>query len=215
MGDPKRDLKGVGSLRRLIELYPDNLEYITECHRCTQKHLNLSDTLIDKSESQKSSKTMNGELKFVFESDIEIVNYFNKNQYDLKYISFKREQFDIHASNHTSLMFDTINYEISNMLLNKFNNKTEIVIARLAYYYTNKLIKEFQEGLDKRAAMNKVFNCIQLEKKEYAKIISHLKEDNAVERILVNSIESIEGCEGDKCLFILTTDLAEYILGKK
>jgi DNA helicase IV len=35
------------------------------------------------------------------------------------------------------------------------------------------------------------------------------------DKVVVNSIDSIKGQEGKKCVFILTTDLAAYLFGEK
>ena len=52
----------------------------------------------------------------------------------------------------------------------------------------------------------------------YAKIIdliSKKTQNNRKEVISISSIDVIKGQEGNKCLFILTNDLAEYMFGKK
>ena len=38
---------------------------------------------------------------------------------------------------------------------------------------------------------------------------------NTEEKIIISSIDSIKGQEGKNCLFVLTTDLASYLLGTK
>jgi ATP-dependent exoDNAse (exonuclease V) beta subunit len=64
--------------------------------------------------------------------------------------------------------------------------------------------------------MGVLFNRNRLEKKDYARIIQIVQHSEIEKKgIYVNSIESIKGREGCNCLFILTADLAEYLLGKK
>ena len=41
------------------------------------------------------------------------------------------------------------------------------------------------------------------------------RESKINQGLIVNSIDSIKGLEGNKCLFILTTDLAEYLFKQK
>lgn len=48
IGDPKQDLKGYGTLRDLIELFPNNIDYLANCHRCASVHLKLSNYFISK-----------------------------------------------------------------------------------------------------------------------------------------------------------------------
>ncbi|PGB07785.1 hypothetical protein [Bacillus toyonensis] len=42
-----------------------------------------------------------------------------------------------------------------------------------------------------------------------------MRENPIVSGVLVKSIDSIKGLEGDRCLFIVTTDLASYLFGEK
>ncbi|MFH5185410.1 hypothetical protein ACHHV8_23695 [Paenibacillus sp. TAB 01] len=55
---------------------------------------------------------------------------------------------------------------------------------------------------------------IELTRQDMVKLGEQLKihrEAHLNKGILVNSIDSIKGLEGGKCLFILTTDLTEYL----
>ena len=47
MGDPKQDLKGYKCLKNLIEKYEDSVKYIGICHRCPQRHLVLSNSIVN------------------------------------------------------------------------------------------------------------------------------------------------------------------------
>ncbi|MFJ6034507.1 hypothetical protein [Bacillus toyonensis] len=42
-----------------------------------------------------------------------------------------------------------------------------------------------------------------------------MRENPIVSGVLVKSIDSIKGLEGDRCLFIVTTDLASHLFGKR
>lgn len=65
--------------------------------------------------------------------------------------------------------------------------------------------------------MKEIFSSIHLDEQDYAKIIQALQLTDEIDKgkIYVNSIESIKGQEGYNCLFVLTTDLAEYLFLKK
>ena len=71
MGDPKQDLKGFKCLRNLMSIYKQNVRYISECHRCPQLHLELSNRLVD-------------------ENEIDCRTLIESQKYDLMYISQKK-----------------------------------------------------------------------------------------------------------------------------
>lgn len=89
MGDPKQDLKGFKCLRNLMSIYEQNVRYISECHRCPQLHLELSNRLVDKNEKQKSEKD-SGQLSVYYESEIDCHTLIERQKYDLMYISQKQ-----------------------------------------------------------------------------------------------------------------------------
>ncbi len=216
MGDPKQDLKGFGNLRKLVELYPENVHYITECHRCPQMHLKLSNTLVCDAENQNSQKTQ-GALKVIFESDISTRNFINESSFDLIYISAKNTRFETHDQENTSTRFETLNHELRIVLAKIYSGRSNTVIARAAYYYAIILIRSYQITHDAQKTMKAIFTSIRLSTSDYARIIQALQinDDNNNEKISVHSIDSIKGQEGYNCLFILTTDLAAYLFAKK
>lgn len=95
MGDPKQDLKGFNCLRNLMETYEQNVRYISECYRCPQLHLQLSNHLVDENEKQKSEKEY-GQLSVYFESEIDCHTLIENNKYDLMYISKKQGIYETH-----------------------------------------------------------------------------------------------------------------------
>jgi len=217
MGDPKQDLKGFGNLRKLVEICPENVNYITECHRCPQKHLDVSNLIVRKDENQKSQKS-SGTLSIIFESESDIRELIDISCFDLKYISAKNERFETHNQEDSSTCFDTLNHEIGIALTNLLSDSSEITVARCAYYYAGKLINSYQKTHNAKKTMSDVFSILRFSKQDYAKIIQALQltEEKINEgKILVSSIESIKGKEGNNCFFVLTTDLAEYLFAKK
>lgn len=216
MGDPKQDLKGFGSLRQIMFDYSENIIYLNTCHRCPQNHLDMSNSIIQTTEWQTSEKKY-GDLSFVFESDIDVSSYNEQQKFDLLYISKKNDRYDTHSNLNETLQFDSLHFALKERISELYSNKEELVIRKVAYYYTNKLINIYHESLDSKKAMKaiKVFN--DGNKKAYAKIISALEIVNihCVEKICVNSIDAIKGQEGKSCLFVLTTDLAAYLFKEK
>jgi len=85
MGDPKQDLKGHKCLKRLIEKCEDSVNYIGICHRCPQKHLELSNSIVNNQEQQHSDKE-GGLITIWFENDKSCNDLINEEEFDLCYI---------------------------------------------------------------------------------------------------------------------------------
>lgn len=216
MGDPKQDLKGFNSLRALMEGYPDKVTYIHICHRCPQNHLNISNSIIPKAEWQQSEKTF-GSIKVEFEEELNVRDYILSSNFDLKYISQQNDRYATHGERETILQLESLFYELTDIIAELSENKNELSIRKLAYYYTNKLIDRYHQTQDLGKAIKDSITFIKGDKKAYAKIINALKlnEVSKNQRILVDSIERIKGQEGKNCLFILTIDLAAYLFRDK
>lgn len=215
IGDPKQDLRGTNSLRMLLNEFNEDVEYITECYRCPQNHLDISNTLIPQNEWQYSDKKY-GTISVFFESDTDMVTFFNSNSFDLKYISEKNQRYST-RNDDKDLRFRTLFYEITCMLNHALNNKDELQIKQGAYYLATKLIEKYKETGNEKEAMRILNNFIKNDKQTYSKIISSLtigKDENS-NQISLSSIDSIKGQEGTDCLFVLTTDLASYLFQEK
>ncbi|MDT2471679.1 UvrD-helicase domain-containing protein [Enterococcus avium] len=216
IGDPKQDLKGTNSLRLLIEEFTEDVEYIKECYRCPQNHLDISNTLIPKSEWQYSEKSY-GTISVIFQSDIDLSTFFNSNSFDLKYISEQNKEYST-KNDMNNLRFRTLFYEVTYMLNHSLKNKDELRIKQVAYYLTTKLISKFKETNNEKEAMKIISPYIKGDKQTYAKIISSLKigyNEEETTKIFLSSIDSIKGQEGMNCLFVLTNDLAAYLFQEK
>lgn len=216
VGDPKQDLKGFRNLRVLVDSYPDRVEYITECHRCPQRHLLLSNTLVCKNEQQSSQKSQ-GDVRVVFESDLSVQAFIDESGVDLMYISKKNNRFDTHKAISKSAAFDILYDELISVLAAKQRNSSGSDIERCAFYLADGLIDKSKEYRDPGRAMSAMFLSYRLDKKEYARVIACLQmvNDSDERKTQVNSIESIKGREGNNCLFILTGDLAPYFFMEK
>ena len=218
MGDPKQDLKGHKYLRKLVEEYPDDVEYSTICHRCPQKHLNLSNLIIPDNEKQHSEKN-NGSVVVYFASEKNIAELIDENNFDLKYISKKQGIYDTHTNEEKEDNKEALCEEISIAMRNEHPSISDLTLMRGSYYLAEKLLFNFERCKDKKSAMNQTFSHNPLnDKKAYGRIINLIPEEKEMEKsevIYVSSIDIIKGQEGKKCLFILTTDLAAYLLGGK
>lgn len=214
VGDPKQDLHGFGNLRLLSGNKDTKVEYINRCYRCPMKHLKISNTIVDDNEIQ-NSDIDGGLIKIRFETDIsDIGAYIKAEEFDLAYIVKRNSRFDTHVNKQEGL-FDGL-YHLMLELIPRYFEGSELVLRRYSYCAANCFIADTENGKDLSRIVKKIFKG-NIEKKEYAQIgslINNVQSNNA--NVLVSSIESIKGQEGDNCLFILSKDLASYLfLDKK
>lgn len=220
-GDPKQDVKGFNCFRDIIN-NTDNVTYISECHRCPQKHLNLSNTLATENEKQIADEgKSDGNLEIVFESDLDdIKNYINSSNYDLCFISKKYHQFCTHRANKDD-RFEKLYYFVFQAMAEKYcRQRSEIERKRFAFSITENMLKDYDlsGNAEKQISYyvnNGTFDL--LNKKNYYQMISSFsaKPSEADDTIIVRSIEIIKGLEAERCLFILTPDLAPYLFKTK
>lgn len=221
-GDPKQDVKGHGCFRAIIDASKD-VHYIPFCHRCPKKHLELSNTLASDSEKQIADEdNAEGSIDVVYESDIENVNQFlNDGNYELQFISMKRDRFETHEIKKVEHRFETLLYEVNKAVTDKWRGRmSEMEINRSAFYITERMLERFDTGDDAGAIIRRwvnkgMFN--RLEKQRYAQMAKAFKVvDIPMPKVpVIPSIESIKGLEAKRCLFILTTDLASYLFREK
>lgn len=220
-GDPKQDVRGLGQFRKIIKM-TDDVNYIPECHRCPQKHLNLSNLLACDSEKQEAdADKADGSIEIIFESNIEDMKTFlTEGKYGLQYISSKLYGFDTHEKREGKNQFEKLHYEVHRNMIEKWKkSETEIEIERVAFYITECMLKEYSNEKMPAAIISewigKAFD--ELDKKKYAQMIDAFdaREKKGADVINVSSIEKIKGLEAERCLFILTTDLAPYLLQEK
>lgn len=214
VGDPKQDVHGFGNLRMLLQNKNAEVEYINWCYRCPMKHLRISNTIVDDNEIQESDID-GGLVQIQFETDIsDISEYIKSEKFDLAYIVKKNSRFDTHAIKQEGL-FDGL-YHLMLELIPKYFEDSDLVLHRYSFWAANCFIDDTEKGKDLSKIVKKVFKG-KIEKNEYAQIGSLINNvQNNCANVLVNSIESIKGQEGDNCLFILSKDLASYLfLDKK
>lgn len=220
-GDPKQDVRGLGQFREIIKK-TDGVNYIVECHRCPQKHLNLSNRLASETERQiAADDSAYGSLTIVFESEIEdMKSFLTEVKYGLRYISSRRDRFDTHEKREGKNRFENLYHEVHRHMLVKWKGiKSEIEVERIAFYITECMLKDYADGNTPAAIISKwagkAFDS--LEKKKYAQMAFAFdsEKEKTTDAIVVSSIEKIKGLEAERCLFILTTDLAPYLFGGK
>lgn len=221
-GDPKQDVKGFGRFRHIIDNTSD-VHYIQDCHRCPQVHLDLSNTLASDNEKQVADcENAAGSLEIVFESDLaDVKRYIKSANYGLCYISQKNERFNTHGAKEVGDRFETLRHEVFRAMAEKWQGQiTDIEIERAAYYVTEKILESYEQTGDAGAQIsywvkNGAFD--QLSRQRYAQMATAIstRETETADAIVVRSIEIIKGLEAERCLFILTSDLAPYLFRTK
>lgn len=217
MGDPKQDLKGHKCLRKLIEKYPEAVEYFNLCHRCPQKHLDLSNTIVTDEETQYSQKN-SGLIMVCFASEKKIDELIAEKNFDLKYISRKQDVYETHLERKNKDVREKLSKEIYSLLYLNNSDNSELYFKKYSYYLAEKLLSNYVVYKDRKIAIDNTFKEeISNDKKtKIFNLIPEITENKENKDIVyVNSIDSIKGQEGNNCLFILTTDLAAYLFGDK
>ena len=219
-GDPKQDVKGHGCFRALIDTC-GNVEYQSECHRCPPSHLLLSNTLASDLEQQTADPDRrNGEVSILFEADLDVADHITKHGYGLCYISHKNDRYETHATVASDGRLRTLHHEILRAIGDKYGSTlNDLEKNRYAYYAASSMIEAVANG---DAPSNVVGKCINAgffdyDNKRFARMCDVFtgNGDAGDDKIVVSSIEAIKGLESEKCLFILTTDLAPYLFGEK
>ncbi|RXG07691.1 hypothetical protein EO768_15780 [Bacillus cereus] len=216
VGDPKQDLRGRNELRNLIEKYPQYVQYKVENHRCPMLHVQFSNKFVLEQEKQEYQTAEVGSLSYLFEQDINISNFFRDEPFDYVYIYQKNERF---VTNPNDLGFakDSLKHEL----------KTVVKKSKVKREHVDQVVFILQKGIQKNVRKQgnwEVINglgkalSLKLTKEDKARMYAVLelcKESNKVEGVIVNSIDKVKGLEGDRCLFIVTTEISDYIFQNK
>jgi hypothetical protein len=217
MGDPKQDLKGHKCLKSLVEKNKESVDYIGVCHRCPQKHLLLSNSIVNNQEQQYSDKE-GGLITIWFEKDKPCSELINEEKFDLCFISKKYGKFETHGEETSKSIPTALSEEIESEMRKLHPDKSELDLLRASYYYAELLLENYAATHDKMKAMSETFKYEKLNKKGYGIIINMLSDNSFTqgeEKVVINSIDNIKGQEGKNCVFILSTDLAAYLFGDK
>lgn len=216
VGDPKQDLRGRNEFRHLIKSYSRLVEYKRENHRCPISHVKLSNKYVQKEERQEYQTEEVGNINYLFEKDINISNFFDDQAFDYIYIYQKNERY-ITNSKDREAHKKLLGYELKCLLQkSKFaENQVEKRVFVLFRWVQKNLASKNNWGI-----INGISNLLSLElsSQDKARMIAALdfnRESSNAEGIIVDSIDKVKGLEGNSCLFILTTELAEYFFQNK
>ena len=219
-GDPKQDIRGRGYFQEMISSCK-NVVYIPECYRCPQKHLDFSNLLACEEQRQiAADSNAEGSIEIIFESTIaDIKSFIDKGHFGLCYISRKTDRYNTHKVNNDR--FDSLFYQVHELVFTKCQgDRSNLEISRAAYFATESILRYYDLKGDFVAPIKQwesrgLFGF--LTKKQYGRIGESLKNVNRADITtpIISSIESIKGLEADRCLFILTSDLAPYLFNSK
>ncbi|PFB76767.1 hypothetical protein CN286_19660 [Bacillus anthracis] len=216
VGDPKQDLRGINVFKKLVAEQPQNVEYKSENYRCPISHIQLANSYIPEVEKQAPQTEAIGELNYVFERDIDINSFVNIDDWDHAFICKKNARFITHSKDKNVIQ-QNLAYEL----------KLVVMKAEIHESLVDKYVYDMQKMILKNLVTLKdiqLFSMLEgllgniLEGRDKGKLRESfrlMRENPIVSGILVKSIDSIKGLEGDRCLFIVTTDLASYLFGEK
>lgn len=215
VGDPKQDLRGKGAFRDLISNFSP-IEYKPENHRSPSLHVSFSNNYITEEEAQESQNVKPGNLFYTLESNINTSDYFRKNNHDLLYIYKKNERF-ITNKNDVGKEERTLSYELKSLVLKA--SVREGIVDREVYVLKKKIMNSLPE-LSNFAVFSRLEKILEIsmtnqDKGKLGAALKGLRQPMTNGGILVNSIDSIKGLEGNDCLFIISTDLFPYLFKEK
>ena len=216
VGDPKQDLRGRNTFKQMVLTNKQHVEYIIENYRCPILHVNLSNLYISDEEKQIPQKTEDGQIGFIFESTIDVANYIEDDNWDYLFIYKKNARYRTNANSHT-INEQNLSYELKSIVMKADIKENEV---DKYVYVVKKAILKRVSSKSNFWIFNKLeeFLNIKLIKQDKGKLgqaLDFIRENPIVDGLLVNSIDSVKGLEGERCIFILTPDLAAYLFKEK
>lgn len=211
VGDPKQDLRGRNELRKLLEKYSQHVEYKRENYRCPISHVNFSNKYVIEEERQDYQTTDLGTIEYLFETDIDIHELIKTKSFKHMYIYQKNDRFITNGKEKNGLD-NLLKYELKRLV--QKSKYAESQVEKIIYV----LAKSIQEVINSKSnweIINRVGELLSLKltKEDKGRMLTALdlnRERKEMKGIVVDSIDKVKGLEGEKCLFILSTELAEY-----
>lgn len=204
IGDPKQNIKSCDGFSSLITINEPG--YLAENYRSPENHVTLLNKFVLRKEEQICCSSTDGELDFIMGNTVE-PNMVLQKSWDLIYIYEKSHEFLTKPSTDS---------------LNVFFESVLEIIRGLPIDEPEKHCFNILQLANDEKKFNG-YSCINHIEKIYTKKLSNgeraqihgickkLIEKEKSPQIVVNSIDSIKGCESERCLFILTSDLVPYL----
>ena len=152
-------------------------------------------------------------MSIYYESEIDCRTLIESQKYDLMYISQKQGVYETHDYKKNN-MRENLAEELEPLLSENHPTKDTLTVKKVAYYYAGKMIEKYRNTGKKKDAMALLSKCEKIDSRRYGIIINIFEDESPIkqeDKIFVKSIDYIKGMEGEKCLFILTNDLAAYL----
>lgn len=204
IGDPKQNIQSKTGLKRLTET--ELPEFIRDNHRSPQSHVEMLNQFTSPKEKQIWHSKVSGELHLVRGDNAPFENVLDK-KWDLIYIYEKHAEFITKPpSNRYQLFFDALLIICAEL---KIHNPEKISFEILRKVRNDSSFgksecRNFLKSITKQIIPNKIWHSI-------GDAFSSLGFVSNTESYIINSIDSIKGCEGEYCLFILTTDVIKHL----
>jgi superfamily I DNA/RNA helicase len=219
VGDPKQDLRGRNAFKELVSNYKEFVEYKAENNRCPVSHVNLANTFVSIMERQLPQKAEIGTLNYIYESGIrneDKPDFVSKSGWDYVFISKKNDRYITNVNDKNECL-QNLSYELRQLV--KKTGVSESEIDKCVFMLVKNILKDLKKDHNNTifSKLEKLLS-IELTRQDKGRVGAVLllsRGINSNKGILVNSIDSIKGLEGEKCLFILTTDLVEYLFREK
>ena len=138
-----------------------DIHYMKICHRCPQKHLNLSN-MLDKDEEQQSADTHNkeGSINFYYETAIsDLAEFITPERFGLIYIHQLNDRFETHDRADINLRCETLYREVLDALgSNKALMKSTLEMNRIAYFVADQMLQEYSDSFNASMVVTKWIN---------------------------------------------------------
>lgn len=203
----------VGDFRQALK-YPNTLldflknkntfevSYVNTTRRVPEKHLFFANQLYESEYLNTNKDNFQGFITYSYEEEHNIVELITK--YNLSFIDKSNDRFTTNSYDDNSIWFTK---EEKDIICANFQGNKEAyvksVICQLKADY--KIIKNEKQVI-------KNFFKETINKKLYAKIIQIFTQSHN-EKYMTNSIEKIKGLEGDKCLFFVSHNMLDILMG--
>lgn len=212
VGDTKQALRTPGVLNNFYLEVKNNIVPNFKCNeinnitrRLPQLHVKLSNTICNIEQQQASINEQQGIINFVFSDDADFSTIIN--EYQSNGICYIKEKTKIFSTCKKSDMDDNI---LKKLIINLINNEDEdafLYEKKIELYNMIKKVNSIPSGINQ--FLNKY--KIKIDKFEYAKLSSSIKNVKDSNANYVHSIDKIKGIENKNCMFIMDSSLLEYL----
>ncbi|TQR40175.1 UvrD-helicase domain-containing protein [Paenibacillus popilliae] len=213
MGDPKQDLRGRNAFKGLILTCPSKVEYKNLNYRSPVSHVRLSNAYIPTEEHQKSYTAEDGIINYIFESEVDVNTFVDPKYWDQIFIFKKNYRYTTYVKD-SGQGGNILLYELD-ILVEKSGVKKSIIkktVFEMKEYLTTNLAELNNLAIFKYIEQKLAIKLNRQDMGKLTSCISRNRNEIPPNSILVSSIDRVKGLEGDKCLFIVTTDIAAYLL---